>query len=163
MNCQREDTPEGYAVRHNPWVYFVDEQEACREFSIPLDSFADDVASGSLPHAGMVVPNVCNDSHDCPLSVTDAWMREYVALAMSGPDWEAGHLAVVLTADEDDNDADNQVLTSVFHPSLDGVVTDEYLTHYSLTRLYDEVLGAPLLREAADAPSMAEAFGLPIG
>lgn len=161
--CQREDTSEGYAVRHNPWVYFVDEQDDCLEFDVPLDSFADDVASGSLPHAGMVIPNVCNDGHDCDLSVTDGWLREQVELAMSGPDWESGSLAIVITADEDDYDADNQVLTSVLHPSLDGVVSDSYLTHYSLSRLYGEVLGAPYLGEAADAPSMAEAFGLPVG
>ncbi|WP_372728736.1 alkaline phosphatase family protein [Nocardioides sp.] len=162
-NCQREDTPEGYAYRHNAWVYFVDERDACEEFSVSMAGFADDVAGGALPNAGMVVPNVCNDGHDCDLSVTDDWMQEQVGLAMSGPDWATGDLAIVITADEDDDDADNQVLTSVLHPSLEGVVTDEYLTHYSLARLYGEVLGAPLLREAVNAPSMARAFGLPVG
>jgi phosphatidylinositol-3-phosphatase len=37
------------------------------------------------------------------------------------------------------------------------------LTHYSLTRLYDEVAGLPYLRNAATAPSMATAFALPLG
>jgi acid phosphatase len=36
------------------------------------------------------------------------------------------------------------------------------LTHYSLTRLYEEVAGMPYLSGAASAPSMSTAFGLPL-
>ena len=36
------------------------------------------------------------------------------------------------------------------------------LNHYSLSRLYSEVVGAPALRRAANAPDMAAAFGLPL-
>ena len=51
----------------------------------------------------------------------------------------------------------------VIHPSQDHRVVTTRLTHYSLTRLYDEVAGLPYLRNAATAPSMATAFGLPLG
>ena len=66
----------------------------------------------------------------------------------------------MITADEDDGVSGNRVLTTVAHPSLDGVVAHDAFTHYSITRMYDEVLGAPLLRGAADAPSLTDAFGL---
>jgi len=36
------------------------------------------------------------------------------------------------------------------------------LTHYSLTRLYEDVAGASHLNNAASAPSMSTAFGLPM-
>ena len=36
------------------------------------------------------------------------------------------------------------------------------LTHYSLTRLCDDVAHAPYLGNAASAPSLSAAFGLPI-
>jgi acid phosphatase len=81
---------------------------------------------------------------------------------VTGRDWKSGHLAVVLTADEDDHKSGNTVLTTVITKSLMNkhrVVTTR-LTHYSLTRLYDEVAGLPLLRNAATAPSMARAFHL---
>jgi len=81
---------------------------------------------------------------------------------VAGPDRKSGHLAVVLTADEDDNNAGNTVLTTVITKSMlnkHRVVTTR-LTHYSLTRLYDEVADLPLLHNAADAPSMARAFHL---
>ena len=80
----------------------------------------------------------------------------------AGPDWQSGHLAVVLTADEDDKSQGNTVLTVVIHPSQSGHVVNTPLTHYSLARLYDEVLGVPPLRQAATAPDMARAFGLPL-
>ncbi len=162
-NCATEDGGDRYGVRHNPWAYFVDERDACLSHDVSMEPFAVDVSSGSLPEAGMVVPDTCHDGHDCDLSVVDDWMRAQVGLAMTGPDWESGRLAIVITADEDDNDAENHVLTTVAHPSLDGVVVDVPLDHYALTRLYDEVLGAPLLRNAESAPSMADAFGLTVG
>ena len=81
----------------------------------------------------------------------------------AGPDWRSGRLAVVLTADEDDHNQGNTVLTTVIHRSQNHHVVNTRLTHYSLTRLYDEVAGLPYLHNAATAPSMAKAFGLPLG
>ncbi|WP_246415938.1 alkaline phosphatase family protein [Nocardioides luti] len=162
FGCAREDGGERYGVRHNPWAYFADEQAACEQHDTTLAQLPADVASGDLPNAGMLVPDTCHDAHDCDASVADAWLRTELPLLMSGPDWRAGRLAVVVTADEDDHSQGNLVLTTVLHPSLHGVVVDTPLTHYSLTRLYDEVLGVAPLRAARRAPSMAQAFGLPV-
>ena len=72
-------------------------------------------------------------------------------------------LAVVLTADEDDRNSGNRVLTVVIHPSQHAHVVSTSLTHYSLTRLYSQVIGSTTyLRNAASAPNMAAAFGLPL-
>lgn len=163
-NCSVEDGGDRYAVKHNPWAYFTDERASCQEHDVPLDAFAADVASGDLPNAGMLIPNLCHDAHDsdCDLGDADDWLEEYVGQVLAGPDYASGHLAVVVTADEDDGSQDNTVLTTVFHPSQRGNVVTSPLSSYSLTRLYDQVLGAPLLRNAASAPDMAEAFGLEV-
>jgi acid phosphatase len=162
--CAPATGGERYAVRHNPWAYFVDERDLCERLDVPLDDFAADAASGDLPDAGLVVPDLCHDAHDegCDLAGADAWIADHVRAAMAGPDFAAGRLAIVVTADEDDRGQDNLVLTIVVHPSQEGHVVDTPLTHYSLTRLYDEVLGVPPLRHAASAPDMAQAFGLPL-
>lgn len=149
-----------YAVKHNPWPYFVDEKGSCQRYDVPLTELAGDVDAGRLPNAGMVIPDLCNDAHDCDLSVADGWLRDHLGPVMRGPDWRSGRLIVVVTADEDDHNQGNLVLTALLHPSLQGVVVDTPLTHYSLTRLYDEVLGAPPLGAAADAASITTAFGL---
>jgi acid phosphatase len=108
----------------------------------------------------MVIPNLCNDAHDCSLATADDWLRNAVDGVLAGPDWRSGHLAIVITADEDDHHQDNLVLTSVLHPSLRHVVVDAPLTHLSLSRFLSEVTHQPALRDAAVAPSLGDAFGL---
>jgi acid phosphatase len=152
-----------YAVKHNPWAYFVDERAACRRHDLPAARLAVAIRSGHLPDVGMVIPNLCNDAHDCDLSDADAWFRGVMRLVFAGPDWRSGRLAVVLTADEDEHDNQgNTVLTAVLHPSQQAHVVDTPLTHYSLSGLLSAVTGTEPLGEARTAPSMAEAFGLPL-
>ena len=152
----------GYAVRHNPWPYFVKERALCQQFDVPVTKLAGDISAGTLPNAGMVIPNVDHDAHDGSLAVADEWFKGYMTKIFAGPDWKSGHLAVVLTADEDDKNSGNVVLTTVIHPSQKAKVVSTLLTHHSMTRLYEDVVGAPYLNAAATAPSMSAAFGLPI-
>ena len=151
-----------YAVRHNPWAYFVQERTQCQKLDQPLGSLAAAIRTGSLPDAGMVVPDRCHDAHDCPLATADAWFRTWMTRIETGPDWRAGRLVVVLTADEDDNHSGNLVLTVVAHPALHHKVVTTELDHYALTRLYAEVTGTQPLGAGASAASMARAFGLPV-
>lgn len=160
--CATEPTGR-YAVKHNPWPYFVDERSLCRRDDLPVTALEADVAAGSLPNAGMVIPDLCHDAHDCSLGTADAWFRRWMTRIQEGPDWRAGRLAVVLTADEDDKSAGNRVLTVVVHPSQHGTVARTRLDHYSLTRLYAEVTGTVPLGRGAQAASMATAFDLPVG
>ncbi len=157
--CATENSGQ-YVVKHNPWPYYLSERSSCVQYDVPLTELSTDAATGRLPNAGMVIPDLCNDAHNCDLSVADSWLRTEIGLVMAGPDWLAGHLAIVVTADEDDHHQDNLVLTAVAHPSLHGAVVTTPLSHYSLARLYSEVLAAEPLGEAAAAPSMATAFGL---
>ena len=160
-SCATEDAGR-YAVKHNAWTYYRSERSSCARYDVPIGDLGQDAASGRIPNAGMVIPDLCNDAHDCDLSVADNWLRRELEVVMSGPDWRAGHLAIVVTADEDDRGQDNLVLTAVAHPSVHGAVVTTPLTHYSLARLYSEVLGAKPLGQAAAAPSMATAFGLEV-
>lgn len=61
---------------------------------------------------------------------------------------------------EDDHHQNNLVLTAVVHPSVEHVVVDIPLRHLSLSRFLSEVIDQPPLRDAADAPSLGDAFGL---
>jgi len=151
-----------YAVRHNPWTYFVDERDACRTHDLPLAAFDRDVSSGHLPNAGYVAPDLCDDAHNCSLTQADTWFSAQLTKIFQGPDWRSGHLAVVLTADEDDRHNYNHVLTVVIHPSQQHHVVSEQLDHYALYGLYEDVLGLPHTEAQPASPSMAEAFGLPL-
>ncbi len=157
-----------YAVRHNPWTYFTpaSEHQQCLAHDVPETALALDISSGALPNVGMVVPNVCNDAHNCSLATADTWFASRMAKVLAGPDFMAGRLAVVLTADEDDRTQSNTVLTVVVHPALAGVgkVVSTPLTQYSLTRFLQDVShSAPYISQAASAPDLAAAFGLTVG
>ncbi len=163
--CYGSNGGKSYVPKHNPWAYFSASAERtwCRSWDRPVGTLQSDIDSGALPNAGMVVPNLCHDAHDCSLATADAWFKAKMQAIMAGPDWKAGRLAVVLTADEDDRSSGNRVLTVVIHPSQHAHVVSTALTHYSLTRLYSQVIGSSTyLRNAADAPDMAAAFGLPV-
>lgn len=166
-NCDRAGSGE-YAPRHAVWAYWATpaEQAGCAANDVPMGTtssgaLASDIASGNLPVTGAMIPNLCNDAHDCPLSTADAWLRKWVPRLMSGPDWASGDLTVIVTFDEDDGSAGNNVPLVVLDPRLHGkVVTGAGFTHYSLTRWLDDNAGLPDLRNAAAAPDLRAAFGL---
>jgi phosphatidylinositol-3-phosphatase len=158
------NTAKGYAVKHNPWPYFVDERALCNAFDTPETGFGAAVSANALPNAGMLIPNQCNDAHDCSLGTADGWLKNRLPNILASSDFTSGKLAVVVTADEDDSTSGNKVLTVVLHASLDGShkVVSTALTHYSLSRFYSQTTGGSPLRKAAAAPDMAEAFGLTV-
>jgi phosphatidylinositol-3-phosphatase len=156
-----------YAVKHNPWPYFTApaERAACRRYNVPSGTpsrgaLHDDIAAGTMPAFGMLIPNLCNDAHDCPVGTADRWLNGWFTQLLTGPDFRSGGLAVVVTWDEDDRHANNQILTVVLHPSLHGLKVTKRLDLYALSRALSTLVGAPPLRHAAQAPDMLAAFGL---
>lgn len=150
----------GYAPKHNPWVYFGSERTQCQQFDIPATSFLTDAKNNALPNAGMLIPNQCNDAHNCSLSVADNWLKARLPTVLASSDFTSGRLTVIVTFDEDDrNTSTNQVYTVVMNAGMTkhGAVTTN-LNHYSITGYYEHVLGAPLLRKATTG--FAPAFGL---
>ena len=161
-NCTLNDGGDEYYVKHNPWAYVTNHRANCNNFDVPMTQFSTAVSNGTLPNAGMVVPNICNDAHDCSLGTADRWFESQMKKVFSGPDWKSGKLLVVLTADEDDKHNNNNVLTIVMSPSLHSQVKSCKLTHYSLSALYSKIVGAKPLGNAATAPSFAACFDLSI-
>jgi acid phosphatase len=159
-NCALKNAGD-YLVRHNPWTYFRGERRACRRHDVTMGRFGRDVRRGRLPNVGMVIPDACHDGHDCSLRLADDWFRHRMRQVLRGRDWRSGHLAVVLTADEDDRLHGNRVLTVVIHPSQHSRVVRHRLNHFSLTGLFSDVLNAGHMRHARSAPSMKRAFRLP--
>ena len=154
-----------YAVKHNPWPYFTADRANCAKFDVPSGTITSgalhtDLTAGTLPTIGEVTPNLNNDAHDGTLSTADTWLKGWLTLVYASPDWKSGHLAVVITADEDNNTSANKVLTTVIHPSLSHVVVSTALTHYSWTQMMTNLSGAPCINGGCTAANAATAFGL---
>jgi acid phosphatase len=89
-----------YAVKHNPWAYFsVPVSRAnCQRFDVPAGTpeqgaLHDDVLAGTMPTIGLLVPDLCDDGHDCALQVADGWLHEWFPFVIAGlvPGGAAGH------------------------------------------------------------------------
>jgi acid phosphatase len=149
-----------YAVRHNPWTYFVDSRRGCNRFDTPVGRLAGDAAYGRLPNVGFLIPDVNHDAHDGTLAQADDWISQRIGQLTAGPDWAAGRLAIVVTADEDDSSDNNRVLTVVASRYQQPKVVTTPLNHYSLTRFIEDVLHVRHLRNAQYAADMRAAFGV---
>jgi acid phosphatase len=160
-NCKKSNNT-GYAARHNPWVYFPAEAAACSQRDVPLSNSTSalrtDARNGTLPNAGMVIPNLTNDAHDGSLLQADSWLRNWMPIVMAGPDYQAGRLAVVVVFDE--GSSTQTVPFVVVSPRESHRVVAGAFNHYALCRLFDDVLGVAPLNAAAGAPGLAVAFGL---
>jgi hypothetical protein len=149
-----------YAVRHNPWTYFPASRSRCRTNDVSATGFSGAARDNALPNVGFMIPNTCDDAHDCSLATADAFLRKTLPDVLGSHDFSSGRLAVVVTADEDDRASGNTVLTSVLSTRLSHKVVTTHLTHYSLTRYIAQVLGVAPLRSGQSAPDMKAAFGL---
>jgi hypothetical protein len=165
-NCHVYDYPDRavgtpkYAVRHNPWVYFSKGRSNCLAHDRSLAPFPADAAHNALPNVGFLIPNLDHDAHDASLAAADSWLKQQLTPVLKSADFTSGKLVVVVTADEDDKDSGNAVLTSVLTPRLSHKVVNAPLTHYSLTRYIAQVLGVEPLQNGGTAPDMKAAFGL---
>ena len=119
-----------------------------------------DIAGGTLPTFGLLIPDLCNDAHDCSLSTADHWLQGWLRPLLASRDFRIGRLAVVVTFDEDDHDAGNSILTAVLHQRLHGRKVAVRLDHDALSHAVSRLVGARPLRNAAAAPDLLAAFGL---
>jgi hypothetical protein len=145
-----------YAVKHNPAAYYVgaDDRAACERDDLPLGAttsgpFADDLRSGNLARFTLVIPDLCSDTHDCPVATGDAWLRRWGGAIFLSKAFRAGHVAVFVAWDEPTPMPFLAVLPGV----TPGTVIRRTIDHYALLRTTEELLGLPLLAGAADAPS----------
>jgi hypothetical protein len=145
-----------YAARHNPAVYYVNLGATCRRDDVPLT-----LPLNLSARFTFITPNICDDMHSCPVAIGDRWLSQVVPEIVASTQYQARSLVLFITFDENDGGPTNQVPTYVVAPSVPrhsriGVA----LTHYSLLRTTETLLGLPLLGAARSATSMISPFHL---
>jgi phospholipase C len=167
----QEDMPEPcfpgsttlYAQKHNPFVYFDPirlNRERCTSSVVPLTQLQTDIAANTLPNFMFIKPNICNDSHDCPLDVSDAWLINLLntlipALDATGPSYfvamlfeegQGSHTCCGLP-----EPGGGRVPVVIQSPlAKNGFADSTPYTHYSLLKTISESWGLPYLGHAAD-------------
>lgn len=135
-----------YARKHNPWVDFSNIPASS---NLPLTAFPADLAS--LPTVSFLVPDLCDDMHDCPVSAGDRWARRSLPRYVS---WAARHNSLlIVTFDEDDGSAANHIPTFLVGPMVRAGHSAQPIEHYNLLRTLEDMYRlAPLGRAATAHP-----------
>jgi phosphatidylinositol-3-phosphatase len=147
-------SPLPYRRDHNPFAYYGGK---CPANVVPLTALGDDLAKGA-PRFSWITPDDCHNTHDCPVSVGDDWLRETVTLIMASDAWKADGV-IFLTWDEDDGTVRNRVLTLAISPGAGHLVSLQPYNHYSLLATIEDLMGVGRLGNAAGAASMQDLLG----
>ena len=135
-----------YARKHNPWVDFGNVPAASNQ---PFTAFPTDFTK--LPTVSFVIPNLCNDNHDCPTNTGDTWIKNKLDGYVQ---WAKNHNSLlILTWDEDDFQPANHVATVFVGANIRPAVYATNINHYNVLRtLEDMYLLAPLGNAASASP-----------
>jgi phospholipase C len=113
-----------------------------------------------LSRFSLVIPDLCNDEHNCSIATGDDWLRTWLPGILATPAYGSGRTAVLVTYDEGTT-FDNHVYTVVAARSIrPGTVVGDSFDHYSLLLTIEQLLGLPCLGDACHARSMAVPFRL---
>ena len=136
-----------YARKHNPWVDFPALPPSVNQ---PLSALPSDFST--LPTVSFVVPNLCNDMHDCPVATGDKWAGQHLAGYAT---WAMTHNSLlIVTFDEDEGTAANHIATMLVGPMVRAGTSGQRIDHYSLLRTIEDMYGLPPLGHAAEAQTL---------
>src|SRR5204863_8057865 len=87
-----------YARRHNTVALLADVVNDPNQVKnlVPFTQFATDLSSNTLPNYALIVPNTCNDAHDCPLSTADSWLKTHIDPLIKSAQFQQDGLLIIL-------------------------------------------------------------------
>jgi hypothetical protein len=146
--CYLGTSSGNYAMKHDPFVYYTDIRNnaaRCAAHVVPFTQFGVDMSSGQVPNFVWITPNMCNDTHDCPVSTGDAWLQRVVPTITGSAAFRSSGV-LFITWDEGSTNAGccgdawgGHVATLVISPrSIGGFRSKIAENHYSLLRTIED-------------------------
>ncbi|MFB7635121.1 alkaline phosphatase family protein [Streptomyces sp. NPDC056149] len=141
-----------YAQKHNPWFGF---DNVPTDTAQSFDQFPSDYTT--LPKVSFVIPDLCNDMHDCSVATGDGWLKENLA---GYAEWAKTHNSILaVTFDEDDRLSGNRIPTLFYGAHVaPGSTTDTTYNHYNVLRTLEDLAG--LTAHAGNAAAAADITGI---
>jgi len=140
-----------YVRKHNPWVDFTNVPPAD---NMPFASFPTDYST--LPTVSWVVPDLCNDMHDCSISTGDTWLQTNLG---GYAQWAKTHNSLlIVTFDENDGTAGNHITTLFYGESVRTGSYSEHIDHYNVLRTIEDMYGLPYAGNAATATPITDVW-----
>ncbi|WP_086055243.1 alkaline phosphatase family protein [Protofrankia coriariae] len=148
--CSNSSTK--YARKHNPWFGFsnVPTNTAYTFAQFPTNY-------STLPKISFVVPNLCNDMHDCSVSTGDTWLQNNLGAYAT---WATTHNSLlIVTFDEDNSLNGNHIPTVLYGQHVTaGSSSSTTYNHYNLLRTLEDLAG--LTTHAGSAASASDITGI---
>jgi hypothetical protein len=146
----------GYARKHNPWVNFTNLPESVNR---PFMDFGPDYLT--LPTVSFVIPNLCNDMHDCSVTTGDMWLRQNI---QPYEDWASSHNSLlIVTFDEADESAskesDSNQIATLFSGSMVNPGTyPQRIDHYGVLRAIEDAYRLTHVGRSASARPITDVW-----
>ena len=138
-----------YARKHNPWVNFTNVPASS---NVRFSTFPTDYTT--LPKLSFVVPNLCDDMHDCSVSTGDSWLQTNLGAYAT---WATSHNSLLaVTFDEDDSSASNQIPTLFSGAHVATGAYAEHITHYSVLRTLESLTGLACVGSSCSASPITD-------
>jgi hypothetical protein len=138
-----------YARKHSPWINWSNVPASS---NLTLAAFPSDYTQ--LPTVSFVTPNLDNDMHDGTVAQGDTWLRDHFD---SYVQWAKTHNSLlVLTFDEDDNNAGNRIPTIFAGASVRPGDYAERIDHYDVLRTLEEAYDLPYAGASALATPITD-------
>jgi acid phosphatase len=132
-----------YAKKHDPFLYFAGVD---RTRIVPFTELSRDLAAGRLPDFSLVVPDLCDDMHDCSVATGDAWLRAHVVPLLRSPELRGGVVFVVFDEGTSDAGGGGHVEALALGPAVrPHSVFGQATNHYGLLRTIEDAWGLPEL------------------
>ncbi len=163
--CPTADSGD-YAQKHDPALYYSSIRKACRRADVPLGepgsgALAHDLRADRLAEFSLITPNLCHDTHDCSVATGDEWLRGWMPSILGSTPFRSGRTAVFIVWDESEGSSFSPIPFIALARSVEpGTVVTRRVSHYSLLRATEELLGLPLLANARQPSAAGLAFAL---
>ncbi len=147
-----------YAKKHDPFLYFRDvvDSRVRRNRVVPFTQLVRDLRARRLPDFSLVVPNLCDDMHDCSVATGDAWLKAHVVPLLGLRQLRGGVVFVVFDEGGSDAGGGGHVEALALGPRVRlHSVFSRATNHYGLLRTIEDAWRLPHLGLSAK--------GTPIG
>src|SRR5258706_8359740 len=130
---------------------------------IPFTQFSMDLVSGNLPNYSFIVPNACDDAHNCGLGVADNWLKTNLDPLIKNPLFQNDGLLIIAFDESatDDTDGGGRIAVVLVSPRFSKVAyqSTTLYHHETVLRLMLEGLGVTTLPgSATTAPTTWDFF-----
>ncbi|MFE9417071.1 alkaline phosphatase family protein [Streptomyces griseofuscus] len=142
-----------YRRKHAPWVDFPTVSGSA--YNVPYSSFPSDYSK--LPTVSFVIPNMCNDMHDCSVGTGDTWIKNNLDGYVQ---WAKTHNSLLIaTFDEDNFTSVNQIYTVFAGAHVKaGYQSNTQINHFNVLRTIEDMYGLPALGNASGKSPITDAW-----